>query len=324
MRARSALPAAMAAACALSLLAGCASAPTEEAARDASVQDPPRQQAPAAVEAQGASVEEVPYTTPSGQTGYLYTPSSVTESPSGKAPLVLMMCSTGGEARSDARACGWVDKAAEEGIIVLVPGYDNYATYSQTEGIVSAVEHALSAYPVDGTRVYATGFSNGGATAVALASTHPQLFAAVSAYGWMVDMRGQDASYDMPFQVIQGTREYTQETASGAPSVMDDEQQAIRSLLLFNEMIEPSVQPDYDAVPYWGYAPDETRIETPDGREWTFSDYGKIGYSAPFAQLVLIEGAEHRPNEHEASASWSFFERFSRAEDGSVAETAER
>jgi poly(3-hydroxybutyrate) depolymerase len=230
------------------------------------------------------------------------------------------MCCTGGEARSNAKACGWVDKALEEGIIVLAPNYNNYATYSETAGIVSAVEYAIHTYPVDASRVYATGFSNGGAVSVALSSEYPQLFAAISSYGWMVDMRNQHNAYDMPFQVIQGTKEYTYATSSGAMAIMQDEQKAIRSLFLFNEMTDESVQADYDETPYWGYVPDDMHSDTFKGHEWQFNNFYKDGYTTPFAQFVLIDGAKHQPNEHEATVAWDFFKNYSRGKDGSVIE----
>lgn len=268
-------------------------------------------------------MNEITYTTPDRETGYLYLPQSVLDRPEEKVPMVLMMMCTGGEARQNTEACGWVDKALEEGIIVLAPVYNNYATYSELAGIISAVEYASENYPVDTSRIYATGFSNGGALTVALASEYPKMFAAISSYGWMVDMRNRDAGYDMPFQVIQGTEEYTYTTDSGAMAIMEDEQRAIRSLFLSNEMIDEDIQPDYDAVPYWGYVPEDSYTINPDGREWQVNNFYKGGYTAPFAQLVLIDGAGHQPNSSEADVSWEFFRHFSRREDGSIAEQNE-
>lgn len=276
--------------------------------------------------AQESPVNEISYTTPEGETGYLYISDSVLNQPEKKVPMVLMMMSTGGEARQNAKACGWADKAMWEDIIVLAPNYNNYATYSELPGIVSAVEYVEENYPVDTGRVYATGFSNGGAVSVALASEYPQMFAAISSYGWMVDMRSQNPDYDMPFQVIQGTEESTYATDSGAMAIMEDEQRAIRSLFLFNEMIDESVQADYDAAPYWGYVEDDFHSISPDGREWGINDFYKDGYTAPFAQLVLIDEASHQPNTSEADVSWEFFRNFSRDMDGSITEqtTAEK
>lgn len=271
------------------------------------------------------NMNEIAYTTPEGETGYVYVPDKVKDDSNTKVPLVLVMCATTHEARQDAKATGWADKALAENLIVLAPNYDNYATYSQVDRIMSAVEYVIANYPVDTTRVYSTGFSNGGATSVAMCSEYPQVFAAISSLGWMVDLncsKDSYAAFDMPFQVVQGTKEYTQQTASGAMAIMDDEQHAIRSLFLFNEMIGESDTADYDKTPYWGYAPADSHTISPDGGTWTVNNFYKSGYSSPFAQFVLIDGATHQVHRQEADITWDFFKNFSRADDGSIADSA--
>jgi hypothetical protein len=96
-----------------------------------------------------------------------------------------------------------------------------------------------------------------------------ELFAAISAMGWMVDIGNVNGVYEkwnMPFQVIQGTKEFTAATPSGAMAVMDDEQRAIRGLLLYNEMIDATVKADYDKTPYWGYLPTSVSNTSHEGR----------------------------------------------------------
>lgn len=73
-------------------------------------------------------VREIAYTTETGESGYLYASDDVPNHPEAKVPAVLMMMCTGGDARENARACGWVDKAAEERMLVIAPEYNNYAT----------------------------------------------------------------------------------------------------------------------------------------------------------------------------------------------------
>lgn len=274
-----------------------------------------------AVEQGFGNINEIPYTTDKGETGFVYVADGVLSHPEQKVPLVLAMCGTGHDSRGDAQDMGWVNVAREEGVIVLAPDYNNSSIYSETGIIASVVEYIIRNYPVDKTRVYATGFSNGGALSVALCRDYPQLFAGIAAFGWMVDMPDKDgvyAAYNMPFQLIQGTKEYTYQTDAGAMAVMQDEQQALRAMFLMNEMIGEDAEPDYATVPYWGYAPDATRMMEPDGREWQFSDFYKEGYPAAFAQLVLIEGAEHMPNQYEAKAAWEFLKQYARNEDGRI------
>lgn len=141
--------------------------------------------------------------------------------------------------------------------------------------------------------------------------------------GWMVDLDNRNGvfeAYDMPFQVVQGNGEFTVKTASGAMAVMQDEQNSVHSLMLYNEMLSASAQPDYDQTPYWGYQPDNTYSKTMNGREWQFCDYYKEGYSAPFAQLVIVEDSEHRPRPEEAGVAWEFFKQFRRDDDGKIQE----
>jgi len=234
-------------------------------------------------------------------------------------PLIVAMCGTGHDTRKDAQDMGWIDKAQKEGFIVLAPNYNNASTYSETDTIASVIEYIIQNYPVDKTRVYSTGFSNGGAMSVALCRDYPQLFAGIAAFGWMVDMPDKNdvyATYDMPFQLIQGTKEYTSQTDSGAMAIMRDEQQALRALFLMNEMIEES--PNYMSVPYWGYKADKTSTSEFDGIKWSFSNFYKNGYSSPFAQLVLIENADHILNKYEAEVAWEFLKKYARNEQGKI------
>lgn len=268
-------------------------------------------------------VGEVEQITVGGKTVYLYVPQRVKDAPETKVPMVLFMCGTTCDPLENMVDSGWVELAEREGIIVISPDYNNYATYSETGFLISVVDHMLANYPVDAARVYSTGFSNGGAALVALTRDYPQYFAAISAMGWMVDLDNRGGvfeAYDMPFQVVQGDGEFTVQTSSGAMAVMRDEQTAIRSLFLYNEMIGPATQPNYDETPYWGYKPDDTRSEILNDRQWQFCDYYKEGFSAPFAQLVTVEDSEHRCRPEEAGIAWAFFRQYQRGEDRSVRE----
>ena len=280
---------------------------------------------------QSATVQEVEensmesFTMPNGKVVYLHIPQAVKENPSTKVPMVLFMCGTTCDPVDNCVDSGWISLSEKENIIVVSPDYNNYATYSETPFLISVVEYMLEHYPVDVQRVYSTGFSNGGAASVALTRDYPQYFAAISAMGWMVgldDQNGVYERYDMPFQVVQGSGEFTEQLASGSVAVMDDEKEGIRDLMLYNGLISNDETADYDKTPYWGYEPDETASETMAGWEWSFSNYYKEGYDAPFAQLVIVEDREHRPREGEAEVAWNFFKNFRRSADGSIESTS--
>lgn len=253
----------------------------------------------------------------SGETVYYHIPETVKENRDTKVPLVLFMCGTSCDPVENCVDSGWIEESDKENFIVVSPDYNNYATYSETDFLMSVVDEMVDRYPIDTERIYSTGFSNGGAASVALTSDYPDVFAAISAMGWMVGMEDKMISYDMPFQVIQGSGEFTEQLSSGI-AVMQNEREAIRDLFLYNEMIEEDTPCDYASSPYWGYTPDEKRIRKINGRKWEISNYYKEGYASAFAQLIIVEDDEHRCRKEEAELAWQFFKQFKRNSNGEI------
>jgi poly(3-hydroxybutyrate) depolymerase len=185
-------------------------------------------------------------------------------------------------------------------------------------------------------KIYATGFSNGGALSGALVSTYPDLLAGISAMGWMIPVRDRSATeLKIPFLLIQGTQEFTQPTFSGAMAVMEDEKEALRDFFARNDLFHAEQAPDYDATPYWGYPADRVVKEHPVYRdmfsscvhkgdvEWTISQYFHPDYRYPLAELILVENAGHVQHSCNARYAWDFFKHFARTEDGRIIELAE-
>ena len=211
---------------------------------------------------------------------------------------------------------------------MIAPFYGSYdSVYNHTDYFAEIVRDAFERYPmIDKSRVYVTGFSNGGAAAVALTDQYPELFAAIAPEGWMVGMRDwriKGADYDMPFQIIQGTDEYTYATDSGAMAIMRDEQEALSDLMLFSGMTEESFTPDYDATPYWGYPADSTEVLQFDGKDWTVSNYHKDGFTVTFGQLILVQDGIHWARKPHAQLAWDFMKHFRRNEQGEIVEISE-
>lgn len=124
-----------------------------------------------------------------GKTVYYYVPQNIKEHPEDKVPLVLFMCGTSCDPVDNVVESGWTALAEKENFIVISPDYNNYATYSETDFLISVVEYMIANYPVDCSRIYSTGFSNGGAASVALTRDYPEYFAAISAWaGWWISM----------------------------------------------------------------------------------------------------------------------------------------
>ena len=254
------------------------------------------------------------------------------ELPAEPVPMVLAMNCTNGNPEAEVKTNGWDRLCAEEGFIVIAPEYRDSVSYEEVDFIRTVIEQAVSRYPVDPGRIYATGFSNGGAVAIALASEAPELIAGISAAGWLVEVKNTEGLLT-PFQVLKGTDEFTVRNKQGDMELMEDENKALRTLFEMNRM--PVDEADYHEVPYWGFRPDRQRSIWPEYKdyhyyggngvaqsnvEWQISDYWREGYEAPFAQLVLIEGADHTPHDYHARIAWDFFSCFSRNTDGTISE----
>ena len=257
------------------------------------------------------------YHTPGGGSGYLYLPRSAQEQ-GFPAPLVMMLCGRGHGPEEDAAGSGWLDLAAQENICLMLPIYDSREVYDNISPLAEAVTYITGYYPVIRRRVYAAGFSNGGAAAAALAAEHPALFAGVSAMSWLIRPR-RAAGGAVPFQLIQGSRDGITRDENGSRMVMRDERDAIRYLMEMNGM-QPAAQPDYRQTPYWGWMPDDVQDKEISSMHWIFSHYRKDGYAHPFMQLVMAEGGAHRTNPLEAQLAWQFLRPFARGRDGRIYE----
>ena len=252
-----------------------------------------------------------------------YLPESAEMKPEGTVPMILNLHWTGGTPEEQVSLNGWLEVAEKEGFIMIAPFYGSYdSVYRHTDYFAEIVEDAYTRYPmIDRSRVYVTGFSNGGAAAVALTDQYPELFAAIAPEGWMVGMRDwkkKGAGYDMPFQIIQGSKEYTYETNTCAMAIMTDEQEALSDLMLFNEMVDSSFVPDYDKTPYWGYPEEASENLRFDEKVWTVSNYFKSGYDIPFGQLILVEDGIHWARPQHAQLAWDFMKHFRRDENGKI------
>ncbi|SAL44131.1 PHB depolymerase family esterase [Caballeronia arvi] len=123
----------------------------------------------------------------------IFIPSSYCGQP---LPLIVMLHGAQQDPDDFAAGTGMNDVAEDEGYIVVYPEQSESANplrcwnwfrpanqtreYGETATIAALTRHVMETYNVDGARVYVAGMSAGGAMAVNLAVTHPELYAAAA------------------------------------------------------------------------------------------------------------------------------------------------
>lgn len=251
-------------------------------------------------------------------------PKKVTDNPSIPAPLVIVLHGMSDDPLNVVNGCGWAEKAAQEGFIVLSP--DN----EDAEYIAELIEHTKTLYNIDTTRIYITGFSMGGMNTTVSGYVNTGLFAAMAPMGATgVSMaeggnagkyagkQNSSDDYDLPACVIVGSiDESNVKEIDGMKVMAGIEDGALEMVFDFNNIDHGAL--DYDKTPLWGYEPDDKSTLNDKGHDWVYHNFYKEGYDSPFIQLVTFDGAGHANSDHMATVAWDFLSQYSRASDETV------
>jgi poly(hydroxyalkanoate) depolymerase family esterase len=136
--------------------------------------------------AYAAALEKVPNfgVNPGGLTMYVYRPDGLATG----APAVVLMHGCAMQASGLDTATGWRKYADQDKFALILPEEPNAGCFSfgdargqgDAASIASMVGYAKATYGTDPKRVFATGFSAGGAMTSTMLATYPDLFAAGS------------------------------------------------------------------------------------------------------------------------------------------------
>ncbi|QDU63375.1 Esterase PHB depolymerase [Planctomycetes bacterium Pan216] len=145
---------------------------------------------------------------------FVFTPSTLSE----RSPVVFVFHGGGGKARGFARRRGLNEFAEKEGFLVVYPqgyggnwndGREAPAINAQREKVDdvkfvrSIVAELAKSHPIDRSRIYATGISNGGIFSHYLAANASDLFAAIAPIiGGLAEPVADDFSPSHPISVL--------------------------------------------------------------------------------------------------------------------------
>lgn len=239
----------------------------------------------------------------------LYVPESVKTSGE-KAPLVLLMGGSNQPNRIIFDATHWWEIADREGFIIVSPcawsdvlRWNNTGDPTQRDDlkfIEYVLDDVISNYPVDTTRCYATGQSNGAVMTEFLAQQIPERFAAVAATsGGLIEQEL-----------------YAQDNGNAM----------IPTYLFFGEFDNWS----YDftqagevrtLVNYFGQRNRTSPVDAPDSRvaDGRFITYGWANDSGiTLVQLTQTLGRPHNCIPSEMELAWDWFQQWSRGADGTL------
>lgn len=252
---------------------------------------------------------------------YDYVPESYTGDEA--VPLVILLHGLSEDPLCPAATCGWAQKAAEEGFILIAPDYFNDLEGSgdAVPCVMAALEQAKATYNIDTTRIYLTGFSMGSMNTLRTGFSYPDVFAAIAPMSGPTDITAfaADATkYDLPVYHSLGTldQNFIVEAEDGN-SCINGAADIYPAIASFNG-IELG-EADYSRN-IFGYTGTNSDTRTEQGYTYHFEEFYADGYTRPLVTLVQGDDIAHACSNVYADFAWEYISGFARGEDGSLIE----
>lgn len=250
---------------------------------------------------------------------YEYAPEGVdVNSASEKYPLVAIFHGAGMHPQAYAQNSAWPLLAAEHGFIVIsVAGPYKANKSSKITDQMTADTHDLicdyiANHAVDASRVYATGFSMGGARSMALGSAYPETFAAIAPCDPVLDMFGTAPELKMPTFFLGGQYDFY----NIFPTQNDWCGPMIEKLAQCNGF---AYHCDKSIEGLWGCSFDRDTAYVAKGQLATVNVHEILSEDGNcYTKLCDVSHMSHNVLPYASTLIWEFFSQFSRAEDGSI------
>lgn len=229
-----------------------------------------------------------------------------------KVPLVLTFHGGDNTALYQAQASEWPVIGKENGFITVA--VDNHVAYSGTD-IVILVNQLMKDYPIDASRIYASGFSMGSVKSWELFDN--PLFAGVAPMsGSFQAPAGDPAGHIMPAFYVGGEASPLPELCHQGPDIIN----RVTYLMKANK-IDANYKYDKSANLFWG-ANGDLVYKVSDKVAFKDSvltvNLFKSEDGCYYTALASSGNMSHEVYARNSWAAWDFLKQFSRNEDGSV------
>lgn len=292
------------------------------------------------------------------QTWYEYVPPQL-RSTTEKVPLLFYFHGGGCVPLYGAEQSCWHDVADRENFIVIYPKASKNKSWnsfcdpnspSDVAFVMAMIAHIKTIHPIDESRIYISGFSSGSMMTHALASLHPERFAAAAPFNahhnpYLMTLRVMNdlRKFGMTSRIVKdpdGGISITKKLAD-EKKVAFDYRMPIFQVYGQIDLSWPIKESDdgrLATVEYWksynnstvepftesaanesGLTASESCYEGADSRflhqRWTSNDAGNPVY----CELLLAKRCPHALDIRTAGYAWEFMKHFSRNEDGTIA-----
>ena len=275
-----------------------------------------------------------------GHTWFEYIPESVAKNPDKKVPLMIFNHGGADTPGNMANTTKLHQLAEEKGFILVFPWSTNQwswnmdmldSMYDDAAYMDALIEYMVKTYPVDESRVYMAGFSNGSAMSQVYAMTRPEKVAAVFANNTrfaqdrntkpfaIAGAKKLNYDYRMPVWYIYGTRDMEYPAVRGS-----GQQVAYDFWKSYNNITCKETPYIYEPASCGVGVPGDVIEEKfpnpqfPDRKVTTHRFFSNDPKPLNLYNYTLVDGKGHDANPEDGWLAWDFISKFRRMKDGSL------
>ena len=253
------------------------------------------------------------------QTWFEYIPQEVLDGEVKEHSVPLILANHGGsdDPRGFVDENGWLALAGQERFIMVAPEKD-YLTDTPVLGdaLGALVSYMIETYPaIDPSRVYATGYSKGGAASIAVGVEHPDLIAAIAAmapadYTPLPEDEEQFKTLDIPYMFTTSSVDKEKNVSWTDDSLQSRPQAMINNFMRYNEMEEISY--DFDTYPIVGFKEDAFSQKILNNEHENLTWYKNNEQGIPMLAISFTRDLVHALYPEYAKIGWDYLKHFSR------------